>query len=67
MAQTPQQRKANERFARFEAARRGKPENEIKARTKTKDAKSPISKTWVVILGFVLIGGVIFELLRLFF
>ncbi|KAL8670890.1 MAG: hypothetical protein Q9168_004599 [Polycauliona sp. 1 TL-2023] len=43
-AQTPQQRKSNERYARQEAAKRGRPE------TTTKDSKfaeSPISPMWL--------------------
>jgi len=64
MAQTPQQRKANERYARQEASKRGKPESAIKQKKKF---KSPVSTTWIVLLAFVVCGGLIFELLRLFF
>ncbi|CAL8579689.1 hypothetical protein XPA_005423 [Xanthoria parietina] len=64
MAQTPQQRKANERYARQEAAKRGRPEAATKD---SKSAKSPVSPIWIGLLAFVLGGGVIFELLRLFF
>ncbi|EKG14642.1 hypothetical protein MPH_08115 [Macrophomina phaseolina MS6] len=75
MAQTPQQRLANERFAKSEAAKRGKPQTAVK---KQEVAKSPISKGWietihsdlpllVAVLAFILCGGLIFELLRLFF
>ena len=88
-AQTPQQRKANERYARQEAAKRGKPESAVKHKQKW---EPPISKVWIgkhIFLGkakgrrvgagwyanfwaigvlvFVLCGGIIFELLRLFF
>ncbi|KAF2142095.1 uncharacterized protein K452DRAFT_318400 [Aplosporella prunicola CBS 121167] len=63
-AQTPQQRLANERFAKSEANKRGKPVTVVK---KQEVHKSPISKTWIILLAFVLCGGVIFELLRLFF
>ncbi|KAJ5583840.1 hypothetical protein N7450_006504 [Penicillium hetheringtonii] len=60
MAQTPQQRRANERFAKNEAAKRGK--GPI---TKPKQAsKSPISAGWVVLLAFVVCGGLLLELLR---
>ncbi|EGE01398.1 hypothetical protein TEQG_00451 [Trichophyton equinum CBS 127.97] len=59
--QTPQQRRANERFAKKEASKRGKPETAVKAKPK---AKSPISMGWVVLLLFVLCGGLIFEFLR---
>ncbi|KAK5796815.1 hypothetical protein VI817_006098 [Penicillium citrinum] len=61
-AQTPQQRRANERFAKNEAAKRGK--GPI---TKPKQAsKSPISAGWVVpvLLAFVVCGGLLLELLR---
>jgi hypothetical protein len=79
-AQTPQQRKANEKYARSEAAKRGKPESAVKAKKIAE--KSPISNIWIGkellccemlsdisigILVFVLCGGVLFELLRLFF
>ncbi|KAF4310142.1 hypothetical protein SLS57_000250 [Botryosphaeria dothidea] len=64
MAQTPQQRLANERFAKSEAAKRGKPQTAVK---KQEAQKSPISKGWIVVLAFILCGGLIFELLRLFF
>ncbi|KAK7545491.1 hypothetical protein IWX50DRAFT_660407 [Phyllosticta citricarpa] len=63
-AQTPQQRLANERFAKSEAAKRGKPAPVVK---KQEVQKSPVSKGWVVVLAFVVCGGLIFELLRLFF
>ncbi|KAL2350712.1 hypothetical protein BJ546DRAFT_810067, partial [Cryomyces antarcticus] len=63
-AQTPQQRRANEAFAKSEASKRGKPQSAVKKQEKQ---KSPISKGWVVLLAFVVCGGLIFELLRLFF
>ncbi|KAF2133928.1 hypothetical protein P153DRAFT_362960 [Dothidotthia symphoricarpi CBS 119687] len=65
MAQTPQQRQANMRFAKAQEAKMGKPEQVVKV--KREPQKSPISKFWVVILGFVLCGGLIFELMKLFF
>jgi hypothetical protein len=43
-AQTPQQRKANEKFAKQEAAKRGKPESAIKKKEKF---KSPIGPVWI--------------------
>ncbi|KAF2474518.1 uncharacterized protein BDR25DRAFT_301235 [Lindgomyces ingoldianus] len=64
MAQTPQQRAANAKFARREEAKMGKPVSTTKRAT---DQKAPISKGWIVVLAFVLCGGLIFELLRLFF
>ncbi|KAL5392991.1 hypothetical protein PMIN06_006386 [Paraphaeosphaeria minitans] len=66
MAQTPQQRAANARYARREEGKMGKPVEERVKRTK-QDFKSPIGKGWIIVLGFVLAGGAIFELLKLFF
>jgi hypothetical protein len=44
-AQTPQQRRANEKFAKNEAAKRGKgPTAVLKAKQQN---KSPISTSWV--------------------
>ncbi|OJD31140.1 endoplasmic stress-associated ramp4 [Diplodia corticola] len=63
-AQTPQQRLANERFAKSEASKRGKPQATVK---KQEVQKSPISTGWIAVLAFILCGGVLFELLRLFF
>ncbi|KAJ9142540.1 hypothetical protein NKR19_g7186 [Coniochaeta hoffmannii] len=66
MAQTPQQRRANAKFFKEQEANRGKPREEIKK--KTKEAfKSPISPLWLGVLGFIVFGGLIFEVLsRLF-
>ncbi|KAF2098674.1 hypothetical protein NA57DRAFT_75911 [Rhizodiscina lignyota] len=52
------------KFARAEEAKRGKPESLSK---KKDDQKSPISMTWIILLAFVLCGGVLFEVLKLFF
>ncbi|KAJ6263408.1 hypothetical protein Dda_1971 [Drechslerella dactyloides] len=57
--QTPQQRIANEKFAKREAAKRGKAEGDRK--TYEKVAKSPISPTLLALLGFVVFGGLLFE------
>ncbi|KAF2441290.1 hypothetical protein P171DRAFT_524233 [Karstenula rhodostoma CBS 690.94] len=65
-AQTPQQRAANARYARREEGKMGKPLDDRVKRTK-QDFKSPIGKGWIIVLGFVLAGGAIFELLKLFF
>ena len=59
--QTAKQRIANEKYAKQEAAKRGKPESERK--TLTKKSKSPISPGWLYLLGFVVFGGLLFELL----
>ncbi|KAH8650838.1 hypothetical protein BGZ60DRAFT_420960 [Tricladium varicosporioides] len=65
MTQTPQQRKANAKFAKDQTAKRGKPATEIK---KKQDSKSPISPLWLGLLGFVVFGGLLFELIsRIFF
>jgi len=61
MAQTPQQRRANEKYAKREAAKRGKPESITKSKLKS---KSPVSTGWIVVLAFVVCGGILFELLR---
>ncbi|EER36746.1 conserved hypothetical protein [Histoplasma capsulatum H143] len=61
-AQTPQQRRANERFAKLEAAKRGKPETGVKS--KKQKPKSPVPLGWVVVLAFVVCGGMLFELAR---
>lgn len=65
MAQTPQQRRANEAYARAEANKRGKPQSEVKR--KEKPQKSPISPVWLYLLLFVVCGGVFFELARVVF
>ncbi|KAF2222089.1 hypothetical protein BDZ85DRAFT_220753 [Elsinoe ampelina] len=65
MAQTPQQRRANEAFAKAEASKRGKPEGAIKQ--KRAPQKSPISQGWVYALIFVVCGGLVFELVRVVF
>ncbi|KAL1959260.1 hypothetical protein VTO42DRAFT_2447 [Malbranchea cinnamomea] len=62
MVQTPQQRRANERFAKAEAAKRGKPESALKA--KKQKPKPPVSMGWVVLLAFVVCGGMVFEFAR---
>jgi len=65
MAQTPQQRQANKKFAKNLEGRMGKAPQDIK---KKQDFKSPISPLWLGLLGFVVFGGLIFELLsRIFF
>ncbi|OTB05829.1 hypothetical protein M426DRAFT_319510 [Hypoxylon sp. CI-4A] len=67
MAQTLEQRKRNAKFVKEQDARRGKSETEIKKRAK-EASKSPISPFWLSILGFVVFGGLLFEVLsRIFF
>ncbi|KAK4143798.1 uncharacterized protein C8A04DRAFT_28585 [Dichotomopilus funicola] len=66
MAQTPQQRRANLKFAKGNEARMGKSEDQIKKRVKD-TPKSPISPIWLVLLGFVVFGGLIFEVISRIF
>ncbi|KAK2768795.1 hypothetical protein FQN54_000651 [Arachnomyces sp. PD_36] len=61
-AQTPKQRMANAKYAKREEQKRAKPEAAVK--TQKQSFKSPISAGWVVLLAFVVCGGVFFELLR---
>jgi len=63
--QTPTQRRANEKYAKREEAKRGRPEGIVKA--KKGGFKSPISPFWLGILAFVVFGGIVFELVRLIF
>jgi hypothetical protein len=65
MVQTPQQRRANEAFARRQENKMGKPLPAVVK--KQAPAKSPISRVWVFLLIFVVCGGLIFELLRIMF
>jgi hypothetical protein len=44
-AQTPEQRKRNEKFAKGQTAKRGKPQSEIKK--KQQEFKSPISPVYL--------------------
>jgi len=65
MAQTPSQRRANQKFAKGNEVKMGKPETQIK---KKETFKSPISPLWLGVLAFVVFGGLIFEALsRIFF
>jgi hypothetical protein len=74
-AKTPQQRKANQLYEKREAAKRGKP---VAVTQKTEVKKPPISKYWIGnpsyinpltsgALLFVLLGGALFELIRMFY
>ncbi|KAL2783169.1 hypothetical protein BJX66DRAFT_138391 [Aspergillus keveii] len=60
MAQTPQQRRANDKYAKHEAAKRGK----SKATASKNSSKPTLSTGWVALLAFVVCGGLLFELLR---
>ncbi|KAK8017627.1 hypothetical protein PG993_013953 [Apiospora rasikravindrae] len=69
MAQTPEQRRRNAKFAKEQEARRGKSETDIKKHEFKKTvAKAPISPIWLILLAFVVFGGLIFEVIqRIFF
>ncbi|KAE8348358.1 hypothetical protein BDV28DRAFT_96200 [Aspergillus coremiiformis] len=62
MAQTPQQRKANEKYAKSEAAKRGKGNTTTKQK---QNLKSPVSTGWVFVLAFAVCGGLAFEAVRI--
>jgi len=62
MAQTPQQRRANAKYAKAEERKMGKPESLAKKKDKQ---KSPVSVGWIILLAFVVCGGLIFELVKL--
>merc|ERR1712230_175491 len=64
MAQTPEQRKRNTKFTKEQNAKRGKPAQELK---KKQEFKSPVGPVVLGVLGFVVFGGLIFELLSRFF
>ncbi|KAF5027333.1 hypothetical protein F66182_577 [Fusarium sp. NRRL 66182] len=66
MAQTPEQRRRNERFAKGNEAKMGRPEGQIKKRVE-KVQKSPISMFWIVLLAFIIFGGLVFEAISRFF
>ncbi|KAL2266557.1 hypothetical protein VTJ83DRAFT_5909 [Remersonia thermophila] len=66
MAQTPQQRRANLKFAKEVEARMGKSDDQIKKRGK-EQLKSPISPFWFVLLGFVVFGGLFFDVIARIF
>ena len=61
--QTPQQRRANEAYAKSEAAKRGKPQTEVERIMEKKKAaklggqKSPVSKVWLCKLPLPSFGG----------
>ncbi|OJJ81099.1 RAMP4 family protein [Aspergillus glaucus CBS 516.65] len=60
MSQTPKQRKANEKYAKNEAAKRGKGQVPVKQK---QSAKSSLPTGWLAVLVFVICGGLAFELL----
>ncbi|TGJ86190.1 hypothetical protein E0Z10_g2592 [Xylaria hypoxylon] len=67
MAQTLEQRRRNAKFVKDQDSRRGKAETDVKKRNK-EVSKSPITPFWLGILGFVVFGGLLFEVIsRMFF
>ncbi|CAN6674451.1 protein Ysy6p [Trichomonascus vanleenenianus] len=63
MPQTPQQRRGNLKYAKREEKKMGKPASEY---TKKKAEQMPISRTWLAVLAFLVLGGGVIELLRVF-
>ncbi|RAL60985.1 hypothetical protein DID88_010081 [Monilinia fructigena] len=62
MVQTPAQRKANLKFAATNESKQGKSEAQLHKK-ELKKQKSPISKGWLYLLAFVLIGGLVVDVL----
>ncbi|RPA83293.1 hypothetical protein BJ508DRAFT_413484 [Ascobolus immersus RN42] len=62
---TPQMRAANAKFAKKQELKRGRSSTELKEKVQKRDYKLPVSVGWIYLLGFVLIGGGIFEVLRM--
>lgn len=58
--QTPKQRIANEKYYKKHEKQRGKAKPVAKK-------ESPISTGWVIMLAFLIGGGAILEILRIFF
>ncbi|KAI1005097.1 hypothetical protein K3495_g3122 [Podosphaera aphanis] len=63
MAQTPEQRKRNMKFSRLQDAKRGKPVVSADLKTKQEYKKPPVSPFWASVLAFMLLGGLMFELI----
>ncbi|KAK6455214.1 uncharacterized protein RJT20DRAFT_129933 [Scheffersomyces xylosifermentans] len=59
--QTPKQRASNEKFYKKNTAKQGKP------RHVEEKVQLPVSKTWLFVLLFLVIGGGVLELIRFFF
>ncbi|KAJ4332113.1 hypothetical protein N0V95_009732 [Ascochyta clinopodiicola] len=54
------------RFAKAQEKKMGRPETPQVVKPRGPQ-KSPISKIWIILLAFVLCGGLLFELLKMFF
>ncbi|KAI5303143.1 translation elongation factor EF1B gamma, partial [Ascosphaera pollenicola] len=59
--QTPTQRRANEKYAKHQMAKRGKPETAAVQKSKQKPS---VSSMWIVLLIFVVCGGFFLELFK---
>ncbi|KAG2736633.1 hypothetical protein G9P44_000723 [Scheffersomyces stipitis] len=59
--QTPKQRASNEKFAKKNLDKQGKP------RKTEEKVEIPVSKTWLFVLLFLVIGGGVLELIRFLF
>ncbi|QBM85664.1 Ribosome associated membrane protein RAMP4 [Metschnikowia aff. pulcherrima] len=59
--QTPKQKAANAKFAKLNVNKQGKP------RKKSEKIDFPISRTWVLLLVFLVCGGAVLELIRMLF
>ncbi|KAI4642251.1 hypothetical protein J4E90_002609 [Alternaria incomplexa] len=55
------------RFAKAQEKKMGKPESTEPVVKKRAPQKSPISRFWIIVLAFILVGGLLFEVLKLFF
>ncbi|KAL6849777.1 hypothetical protein ACO1O0_009322 [Amphichorda felina] len=66
MAQTLEQRRRNAKFAKTQESRMGKSEDQLKKKVKEVH-KSPISPFWMLLLGFIVFGGLVFEGISRFF
>ncbi|KAK9378590.1 uncharacterized protein V2V93DRAFT_89546 [Kockiozyma suomiensis] len=65
MTQTPAQRIANQKYAKREERKKGKPESAYKK--KKTNEKPPVSWGWIYVFGFLIAGGIVLELINLFF
>lgn len=67
MAQTLEQRRRNAKFVKDQEQRRGKSDVAVQKLAKP-NQKSPVSPMWLILLAFVVFGGLIFEIIqRVFF
>ncbi|CAN9365265.1 hypothetical protein CUC08_Gglean006568 [Alternaria sp. MG1] len=55
------------RFAKAQEKKMGQPVSTEPVVKKRAPQKSPISRFWIIVLAFILVGGLLFEVLKLFF